>query len=130
MEGGEDIVKENMVKLTNGAQETGRAALTTKPVVVVTREGFEAVIAERDRLSTASESQRVRMLLGLFTIALTAALLGFVGGFSVGQHTNDESFKAACSRVVDETMKTVKCPNGNAIRSESPSLDSAIQARP
>jgi hypothetical protein len=99
--------------MTNGAQDAQRAALLTKPVMVVDREGFDTVIAERDFLATASDRQRVRMLLGLFTIAISAALLGFVGGFAVGQHTNDESFKAACSRVVDQTLKTVKCPNGN-----------------
>ena len=101
-----------IVKMTNGAQESGRAALLTKPVVVVDREGFEAVIAERDLLSTASDRQRVRTILGVFTLIMIAALLGFFGGFWVGQHTNDESFKAACSRVVDEAVKDVKCPGG------------------
>jgi len=102
-----------IVKITNGAQDSKRAALLTKPVVVVDREGFEAVIEERDLLSTASDRQRVRTILGVFTLVMMAALLGFFGGFWVGQHTNDESFKAACSRVVDQALKDVKCPNGN-----------------
>ncbi|KRT70525.1 MAG: hypothetical protein XU15_C0004G0101 [candidate division NC10 bacterium CSP1-5] len=99
--------------MISGEQGSGRAALLTKPVVVVDREGYEAVIAERDFHSTASVRQRVRMILGVFTIAMTAALLGFVGGFWVGQHANNESFKAACSRVVDEAVKDVKCPGAN-----------------
>ncbi|MGH7371470.1 MAG: hypothetical protein ACREJK_06445 [Candidatus Methylomirabilales bacterium] len=99
--------------MISGEQDSGRAALLTKPVVVVDREGYEAVIAERDFHSTASVRQRVRMILGVFTIAMTAALLGFVGGFWVGQHANNESFKAACSRVVDEAVKDVKCPGAN-----------------
>ncbi|MGH7473001.1 MAG: hypothetical protein ACREJW_03590, partial [Candidatus Methylomirabilales bacterium] len=90
--------------MINGEQDPGRAALLTKPVVVVDREGFEAVIAERDLLSTASDRHRVRTILGIFTLVMMAALLGFFGGFWVGQHANDESFKAACSRVVDEAM--------------------------
>jgi hypothetical protein len=99
--------------MIDGAQDSGRAALLTKPVVVVDREGFEAVIAERDHLSTASDRQRVRTILGVFTLLIAAALVGFVGGFWVGQHANDESFKAACSRVVDDAVKDVKCPGGN-----------------
>jgi len=99
--------------MINGAQDSGRAALLTKPVVVVDREGFEAVIAERDHLSTASARQTVRTILGVFTLVMIAALLGFFGGFWVGQHANDESFKAACSRVLDEALKDVKCPGGN-----------------
>jgi hypothetical protein len=115
--------------MTNGAQDSQRAALVTKPVVVVDREGFDAVIAERDLLATASDRQRIRTILGIFTIAVTAALLGFVGGFAVGQHANDESFKAACSRVVDEAVKTVKCPNGNVGQVQDISADQVQRVR-
>jgi len=99
-----------IVKVTNGVQNSGQAALLTKPVVVVDREGYEAVIAERDLHSTAAVRHGVRAILGVFTLVMIAALLGFFGGFMVGQHTNGESFKAACSRVVDEALKDAKCP--------------------
>lgn len=117
------------MKTTNGMQDSGRAALLTKPVLIVDREGYEAVIAERDFHSTAAARHRVRMILGLFTIAITATLVGFVGGFWAAQDTNGESFKAACSRVVDETLKDAKCPGGNVAQIEDVSTDPMQKAR-
>ncbi|MCI0483321.1 MAG: hypothetical protein L0Y78_01930, partial [candidate division NC10 bacterium] len=101
----------------------------TKPVVVVDREGYEAVIAERDIHSTADARHRVRMILAIFTLLITGVLVGFFGGFWVGQHTNGESFKAACSRVVDEALKDAKCPGGNVAQIEDVSTDPMQKAR-
>lgn len=69
------------------------------------------------------------MILGVFTIAMTAALLGFVGGFWVGQHANDESFKAACSRVVDQALKDVKCPGGTVGQIQDVPVDHVQKVR-
>ncbi len=37
--------------------------------------------------------------------ATTIAIAGYLGGFAVGQRTNEESFKTVCSQVVDQAMK-------------------------
>ncbi len=115
--------------MTKGVQNSGRAALLTKPVVVVDREGYEVVIAERDFHSTADARHRVRAILAIFTLLITGVLVGFFGGFWVGQHTNSESFKAACSRVVDEALRDAKCPGGNVGRIEDVPGDQVQKVR-
>ena len=92
----------------NTPQHSRWPALLTKPVAVVNRHEYDVLIADREFLSTAFVRQRIWTILAVFTVVITAALMGFVGGFWVGQHTNDESFKAACSRVVDEALRSVK----------------------
>ena len=99
--------------MMNRPQRSGWPALLTTPVAVVDRQEYDVLIADRELLSTAFVRQRIRTILGVFTLVMMAALLGFFGGFWVGQHANDESFKAACSRVVDDAVKDVKCPGGN-----------------
>ena len=94
--------------MMNRLESSGWPTLLTKPVAVVNRHEYDVLIADREFLSTAFVRQRIWTILAVFTLVITAALVGFVGGFWVGQHTNDESFKAACSRVVDEALRSVK----------------------
>jgi hypothetical protein len=94
--------------MTDRLQDPDRLPLFTKPVTVIHREEYSALLAERDSLSTAHIRQRVVTILGAFTLAVAASLVGFVGGFWVGHHTNDQSFKAACSRVVDEALQNAQ----------------------
>ena len=94
--------------MVNGPESSGWPALLTKPVAVVDRQEYDVLIADRELLSSAFVRQRIWTILAVFTLVITTALVGFVGGFWVGQHTNDESFKAACSRVVDEALRSAK----------------------
>lgn len=93
-------------------------ALLTTPVAVVDRQEYDVLIADRELLSTAFVRQRVWTILAVFTLVMTAALMAFVGGFWVGQHTNDESFKAACSRVVDEALRSAKPQRARVVHLE------------
>jgi hypothetical protein len=77
-------------------------------VAVIDRQEYDVLIADRELLSSAFVRRRIWTILAVFTLVITTALMGFVGGFWVGQHINDESFKAACSRVVDETLRNAK----------------------
>ena len=104
--------------MMNGLESSGWPALLTKPVAVVDRQEYDVLIADREFLSTAFVRQRIWTILGVFTFVITAALVGFVGGFWVGQHTNDESFKAACSRVVDETLRSAKPQRSRVVHVE------------
>ena len=94
--------------MTDRLQDPGRPAFSMKPVAVIDREEYNTLLAERDSLSTAYLRQRAVTIVGVFTLAVVASLLGFVGGFWVGQHTNDQSFKAACSRVIDEAVSIAR----------------------
>ena len=100
-------------------QRSGWPALLTTPVAVVDRQEYDVLIADRELLSTAFIRQRIRTILAVFTLVLTAAVLAFVGGFWVGQHTHEESFKAACSRVVDEALRSAKPLRSKVVRIEN-----------
>jgi len=104
--------------MMNRLESSGWPALLTKPVAVVDRREYDVLIADREFLSTAFVRQRIWTILGVFTLVITAALVGFVGGFWVGQHTNDESFKAACSRVVDEALRSAKPQRARVVHLE------------
>ncbi|KRT70528.1 MAG: hypothetical protein XU15_C0004G0104 [candidate division NC10 bacterium CSP1-5] len=104
--------------MMNRPQRSGWPALLTTPVAVVDRQEYDVLIADRELLSTAFVRQRIQTILGVFTLVMTAALLAFVGGFWVGQHTNDESFKAACSRVVDEALRSAKPQRSRVVHVE------------
>lgn len=93
-------------------------ALLTRPVAVVDRQEYDVLIADRELLSTAFVRQRIWTILAIFTLVITAAFVGFVGGFWVGQHINDESFKAACSRVVDEALRNATPQRGRVMQIE------------
>lgn len=93
-------------------------ALLTKPVAVVDRQEYDVLIADRERLSTAFVRQKIWTILAIFTLVITATLLGFIGGFWVGQHANGESFKAACSRVVDEALRNARPERGRVMQFE------------
>jgi hypothetical protein len=94
--------------MMNRPRSSGWPALSTTPVAVVDRQEYDVLIADREFLSSALVRQNIWTMLAVFTFVITAAFVGFVGGFWVGQHTNDESFKAACSRVVDETFRSAR----------------------
>jgi hypothetical protein len=100
-----------------------------RPVAVVDRKEYDALVAERDLLSTALVRRRVGALLAAFTLAMGAALGAFMGGFWVGQLMNDESFKAACSRVVDEAVKGVRSQGGKMVQIEAPPADPVEKVR-
>ena len=104
--------------MMNRPQRSGWPALLTTPVAVVDRQEYDVLIADRELLSTAFVRQRIRTILGVFTFVISAALVGFVGGFWVGQHTNHESFKAACSRVVDEALRSAKPQRSRVVHVE------------
>jgi hypothetical protein len=102
----------------NTPQRSGWPALLTTPVAVVDRQEYDVLIADRELLSTAFVRRRIWTILALFTLVITAVLVGFVGGFWVGQHANDESFKAACSRVVDEALRNARPQRGRVLQIE------------
>ena len=104
--------------MMNRPESSGWPALLTTPVAVVDRQEYDVLIADREFLSTAFVRHRIWTILGVFTLIITTALVGFVGGFWVGQHTNDESFKAACSRVVDETLRSAKPQRSRVVHVE------------
>jgi nitrate/TMAO reductase-like tetraheme cytochrome c subunit len=104
--------------MMNRPRSSGWPALLVTPVAVVDRQEYDVLVADREFLSSALVRQKVWTILVVFTLVMTAALLGFVGGFSVGQHTNDESFKAACSRVVNETLKSAKPQRSKVVYAE------------
>jgi nitrate/TMAO reductase-like tetraheme cytochrome c subunit len=104
--------------MMNRPQRSGWPTLLTTPVAVIDRREYDVLIADRELLSTAFVRQRIRTILGVFTFVISAALVGFVGGFWVGQHTHDESFKAACSRVVDEALRSAKPQRSRVVRIE------------
>jgi hypothetical protein len=97
-------------------EEEGATAVRGQPVALVDRDEYHALLAEREFLSTAFVRQRVVTIVGAFTLAIAASLTAFLGGFWVGQRINDESFKAACSRVVDETMKNTKTQGNRTLQ--------------
>ena len=102
----------------NTPQHSRWPALLTKPVAVVNRHEYDVLIADRELLSSAFVRQRIWTILAVFTLVITTALVGFVGGFWVGQHTNHESFKAACSRVVDEALRSPKPQRSRVVHVE------------
>jgi type VI protein secretion system component VasK len=104
--------------MMNRPESSRWPALLTKPVAVVDRQEYDVLIADRELLSRAFVRQRVWTILIVFTLVVTAALLAFVGGFWVGQHSNNESFKAACSRVVDETFRSAKPQRSRVVHVE------------
>lgn len=83
-----------------------RADFSTKPVAVVDREEYQALVTDHNFLLSAYLRRRVGTLIVAFVFATTTALAGFWGGFAAGQQANHESFKALCSQVVDQAIKT------------------------
>jgi hypothetical protein len=92
---------------------SGRDDPLTKRVTVIDPEKFNALVTERDLLLSAHLRRRIGTLVAVFILATAAALAGFWGGFAVSQRTNQESFKALCSEVVDQAMKKFE-PRMNA----------------
>jgi hypothetical protein len=112
--------------MTQGLQENGQTAVLATPVVMLDRDEYAALVSEVEFLSTAFVRQRVVSIVGGFTLAIAAALVAFLGGLSVGQRINDESFKFACSRVVDEAVKKVKISGARVLQMDDLSPD-AVQ---
>lgn len=86
-------------------EDPKRSDSSMKQVAVVDREKYEALVTERNFLLSAYLRRRVGTLIVAFVFATTTALAGFWGGFAAGQQTNQESFKALCSKVVDQAIK-------------------------
>lgn len=83
-----------------------RASLLSNPVAIVDRTNYEALVAERDLLSSAHARQRIRATIVACVFAIAAAFAGFAGGFSASQRLNDTSFKMLCSRVLNTVIQS------------------------
>ena len=86
-------------------EDPKRSDSSMKQVALVDREKYEALVTERNFLLSAYLRRRVGTLIVAFVFATTTALAGFWGGFAAGQQTNQESFKALCSKAVDQAIK-------------------------
>lgn len=91
--------------------------ISANRVTMVERDKYDALVNERDFLLSAFLRRRVVAIVAAFLLATTTALAGFWGGFAVGQQTNQESFKALCSQVVDEAMKRL-APQKKTVQNE------------